>query len=100
MLTIEHIKTAASKLADDYPIKKLSLFGSYAEGSTDENSDNPGKPIFTAILQQPDFFVILPLPREDFSLQTDHPIYSPPVPLVRVKHGSCIFLIKLIWLNV
>jgi predicted nucleotidyltransferase len=39
MLTIEHIKTAASKLADGYPIKKISLFGSYAEGSADESSD-------------------------------------------------------------
>jgi hypothetical protein len=69
MLTIEHIKTAASKLADDYPIKKLSLFGSYAEGSTDENSDNPGKPIFTAILQQPDFITFLRQGRIFYSKQ-------------------------------
>ena len=39
MLTIDRIKTAASKLADYYPIKKVSLFGSYAEGTADETSD-------------------------------------------------------------
>ena len=39
MLTIEHIKTVASKLAGFYLIKKISLFGSYAEGIADENSD-------------------------------------------------------------
>lgn len=39
MLTIERIKTAASKLADYYPIKKVSLFGSYAGGRADETSD-------------------------------------------------------------
>jgi len=39
MLTIDRIKTAASRLADYYPIKKVSLFGSYAEGTADETSD-------------------------------------------------------------
>ncbi len=39
MLTIDRIKTAASRLADSYPIKKVSLFGSYAEGTADETSD-------------------------------------------------------------
>lgn len=39
MLTIEGIKTAASKLADFYPIKKISLFGSYADGTASETSD-------------------------------------------------------------
>ena len=39
MLSIDRIKTAASKLAGYYPIKKVSLFGSYAEGTADETSD-------------------------------------------------------------
>ena len=39
MLTIDRIKTAASRLADCYPIKKVSLFGSYADGTADETSD-------------------------------------------------------------
>lgn len=38
-MTIDRIKTAVSKLADYYPIKKVSLFGSYAEGTADETSD-------------------------------------------------------------
>lgn len=39
MLTIDRIKTAASRLADCFPIKKVSLFGSYADGTADETSD-------------------------------------------------------------
>lgn len=39
MLTIERIRSAAFKLADGYGIKKVSLFGSYAEGTAEETSD-------------------------------------------------------------
>lgn len=39
MLTIDRIKTAAAKLANYYPVKKVALFGSYAEGTADETSD-------------------------------------------------------------
>jgi predicted nucleotidyltransferase len=39
MLTIDRIKTAAARLAEYYPIKKVILFGSYAEGTANETSD-------------------------------------------------------------
>jgi predicted nucleotidyltransferase len=39
MLTIDQIKTAATRLADTYPVKKVLLFGSYADGTANEASD-------------------------------------------------------------
>lgn len=39
MLTIENIAQNVKKTASDYPVKKIELFGSYAEGSQNENSD-------------------------------------------------------------
>lgn len=39
MLTVTEIKGAVSEVIDKYPIKKISLFGSYAEGSATEDSD-------------------------------------------------------------
>ncbi|TCL72452.1 hypothetical protein EDC14_1006167 [Hydrogenispora ethanolica] len=39
MLDIIRIKEAATKMADYYPIKKVSLFGSYADGTAGEASD-------------------------------------------------------------
>ncbi len=39
MLTIEQITKAASAAAKEYPIKSISLFGSYANGTSTEDSD-------------------------------------------------------------
>ena len=39
VLTLEQIKNSAEEIAEKYPVKKLSLFGSYAVGSATENSD-------------------------------------------------------------
>lgn len=39
MLTLVEIKEAVGEVIDKYPIKKISLFGSYAEGTATENSD-------------------------------------------------------------
>ena len=39
MLTIEQIKTAAKITASEYPITKMQLFGSYADGCSTDNSD-------------------------------------------------------------
>jgi uncharacterized protein len=39
MLTINQIKDSITEIALKYPIKKLSLFGSYADGSAGEDSD-------------------------------------------------------------
>ncbi len=39
MLELNEIKTVVEKIAKTYSIKKVSLFGSYADGSADENSD-------------------------------------------------------------
>lgn len=39
MLTIDRIKTAASRLASYYPVKKVTLFGSYADGTANDTSD-------------------------------------------------------------
>ena len=39
MLTIHEIKSAVEKVAPDYPVKKVQLFGSYADGLATEKSD-------------------------------------------------------------
>lgn len=39
MLTIEQIENAAKIAAKEYPIIKMELFGSYAEGCSTEKSD-------------------------------------------------------------
>lgn len=39
ILTIETITQKVRKVSEDYPIKRVSLFGSYADGNFDENSD-------------------------------------------------------------
>ena len=39
MLTISEIKNSISDIVIKYPIKKISLFGSYADGSANEESD-------------------------------------------------------------
>ena len=39
MLTIEQISGGVSQAAQEYPIKKAELFGSYANGNSREDSD-------------------------------------------------------------
>lgn len=39
MLTIEQISGGVSRAAREYPIKKVELFGSYANGNSREDSD-------------------------------------------------------------
>jgi len=39
MLNLEQIKNAITEIARSYPVKTVSLFGSYAENSATENSD-------------------------------------------------------------
>lgn len=39
LLTVDKIQQGVRKISKNYPIKKVSLFGSYADGNFDENSD-------------------------------------------------------------
>ncbi len=39
MLTVTEIKNSITDIVVKYPIKKLSLFGSYASGNADNDSD-------------------------------------------------------------
>jgi len=39
LLSIEQIKKAAQKVAPHYPVSRVLLFGSYAEGKADDKSD-------------------------------------------------------------
>ena len=39
VLTIEDIKSKVVPLCDQYPVERLGLFGSYARGEADEESD-------------------------------------------------------------
>ena len=39
MLTIEEIKTAVTPICERYGVERLSLFGSYARGEADAQSD-------------------------------------------------------------
>jgi len=39
MLTIPEIKNAVNKIAPEYPIKQVQLFGSYADGFANSESD-------------------------------------------------------------
>jgi uncharacterized protein len=39
LLTLDQIKKSAEEIAEKHPVKKLSLFGSYAAGNATEQSD-------------------------------------------------------------
>jgi uncharacterized protein len=39
LLTLDQIKKSAEGIAEKHPVKKLSLFGSYAAGNATEQSD-------------------------------------------------------------
>ena len=39
MLTVNNIKESVDDIVVKYPIRKISLFGSYAEGNANEDSD-------------------------------------------------------------
>ena len=39
MLSLNQIKAAVAEIVSMYPIKRVSLFGSYADGTATENSD-------------------------------------------------------------
>lgn len=39
MLSIEKIIEDVQKIAKEYPVKKITLFGSYADGTSNEDSD-------------------------------------------------------------
>ena len=39
MLSIEQIKSATEKIAPHYPVSRVFLFGSYANGKADDKSD-------------------------------------------------------------
>ena len=39
MLTIHEIKNAVEKIASEYPVKRVQLFGSYADGLANLESD-------------------------------------------------------------
>lgn len=39
MLTVNNIKESVGDIIAKYPIKKISLFGSYADGNANEDSD-------------------------------------------------------------
>lgn len=39
MLTIEQISSAAKIIAEEYPVIKIQLFGSYADGKSNPESD-------------------------------------------------------------
>jgi hypothetical protein len=39
MVTLAQIRAAIRKIVQNYPIKKISLFGSYAQGVANDNSD-------------------------------------------------------------
>ncbi len=39
MLSLDQIKKSAEEIAEKHPVKKLSLFGSYAAGNATEQSD-------------------------------------------------------------
>lgn len=39
MITLEKIKKSVTKIALQYPVKRVTLFGSYAEGTFGEDSD-------------------------------------------------------------
>jgi len=39
VLTLEQIKNSAEEIALKYPVKRISLFGSFADGNATENSD-------------------------------------------------------------
>ena len=70
VFTMEQIAAAVKPLADKYRVKEIYLFGSYARGEADENSDLDflvfAKLVFGILATSADFFLLCVL--ECFSM--------------------------------
>ncbi|MDR1966968.1 MAG: nucleotidyltransferase domain-containing protein [Synergistaceae bacterium] len=80
MLTIETIRDRAQPIAKKYNVVSLELFGSYADGTADENSDADFLVRFAAPV--PSIFKVMGF-REELSRVLGLPIDVVTLPLTR-----------------
>ncbi|MDR1921766.1 MAG: nucleotidyltransferase domain-containing protein [Candidatus Adiutrix sp.] len=80
MLTIEAIRDKAKPVAEKYDIVRLELFGSYADGTADENSDADFLVQFAAPV--PSIFKVMGF-REELSRILGLPVDVVTLPLAR-----------------
>ncbi|MDR1065327.1 MAG: nucleotidyltransferase domain-containing protein [Oscillospiraceae bacterium] len=80
MLTLETIRDKAKPIAEKYNVVSLDLFGSYAEGTADENSDADFLALFAASV--PSIFKVMGF-REELSRSLGMPVDVVTLPLAR-----------------
>jgi predicted nucleotidyltransferase len=80
MLTLEAIRERAKPIAEKYNIVSLELFGSYADGVADENSDADFLARFAAPV--PSIFKVMGF-REELSRSLGLPVDVVTLPLAR-----------------
>ena len=80
MLTIDRIKEDINPIAKKYDIKKLALFGSYANGTQTKDSDADFLVEFSASI--PSIFKVMGL-RQDLEKRLNIPVDVVTLPLVQ-----------------
>jgi len=80
MLTIEAIRERVKPVAEKYSIARLELFGSYADGTADENSDADFLVEFSVPV--PSIFKVMGF-REELSLSLGLPVDVVTLPLAQ-----------------
>jgi predicted nucleotidyltransferase len=80
VLTLEIIRDRAAPIAKKYDVISLELFGSYADGTADENSDADFLVRFAATV--PSIFKVMGF-REELSLSLGMPVDVITLPLTR-----------------
>ena len=80
MLTLEAIRDIAKPIADKYNIVSLEIFGSYADGTADENSDVDF--LIQFAVPVPSIFKVMGF-REELARSLGLPVDVVTLPLVR-----------------
>jgi predicted nucleotidyltransferase len=83
MLTVETIREKALPIAHKYQVKRLLLFGSYANGNANADSDADFLVEFT--LPEPSIFAVMGL-REELSRSLGKPVDVVTLPLQRPEY--------------
>ena len=80
MLTMDRIKQAVSPLAEKYDIRKVDLFGSYANGNATEKSDVDFLVLFNKNI--PSIFHVMGF-KEELEQSLSYPVDVVTLPLTR-----------------
>ena len=80
MLTLEQIRQTAHPLAEKYNIKKIALFGSYANGEASEESDADF--LVTFVAEVPSIFKVMGF-KQELADKLNHPVDIVTLPAAR-----------------